>query len=109
MSTPYHSQSDGQTKVVKQYVETYLYYLAHKQPKLWSKYLPWAVYSFNTSFCTATGYTPFEIVYSCLLPLVLPYVSGEAKVADLETQLEGDALLQLIWNNLIKAQSRMNA
>lgn len=59
-STAYHPQTDGQTKVVNQSVETYLCCFAMGTPKQWSKWLPWAEFSYNTTHHTSTQVTPFE-------------------------------------------------
>lgn len=108
MSTAYHPQSNGQTEVMNRCLEDYLRCFAHEQPKTWSKYLCWAEYSYNTSFHTSAGVTPFKIVYGRDPPSFHPFVKGETNNAALEEQLlERDAMLEVIKGNLIKAQQRM--
>ncbi|GJV32190.1 retrotransposon-related protein [Tanacetum coccineum] len=44
MSTAYHTQADGQTKVVKKYVECYLRFMVDDRPKEWVQWIPLAEY-----------------------------------------------------------------
>ena len=36
-----------------------------KKYKDWSEYLPFALWRYRTIMCTATGQTPFSLVYGC--------------------------------------------
>ncbi|KAD4888403.1 hypothetical protein E3N88_20476 [Mikania micrantha] len=79
-----------------------------EQPRKWSSYLAWAEFSYNTGFHTATGTTPFSIVYGRPPPPLIPYVLGDTNNAELEQQLiERDDMLILIRANLTRAQDRM--
>ena len=42
-----------------------------KTYKDWSEYLPFALWGYRTITCTATGQTPFSLVYGCeaVLPI----------------------------------------
>ncbi|KAK9057995.1 hypothetical protein SSX86_022835 [Deinandra increscens subsp. villosa] len=107
-STAYHPQTDGQTEVLNRCLEAYLRCFASEQPTKWSVYLPWAEYSYNTGYHTATGTTPFSIVYGREPPSLFPYVAGETKNAELEQQLvDRDDMIKLLRQNLQKAQDRM--
>lgn len=57
--TAYHSQTDGQTKVVNRYVETYLRCFCNERPKKWQQWLGWAESWYNTMFHISIGITPF--------------------------------------------------
>ena len=63
MSTSYHPQTNGQTKVLNRCLVAYLRCFIHEQPIKWCFYLPWAEYSYNTGFHTSIGTTPFSVVY----------------------------------------------
>ena len=42
-----------------------------KTYKDWSEYLPFTLWGYRTTMCTATGQTPFSLVYGCeaVLPI----------------------------------------
>lgn len=63
MSTAHHPQSDGQTKRVNQCLEAYLRSMAFNEPKKWCSWLSMAEWWFNTSYHTATKFTPFQCLY----------------------------------------------
>lgn len=63
MSSAYHPQSDGQTELVNQCLETFLRCYAHACPEQWSSWLDLAEYWYNTSFHSAIGRSPFEVMY----------------------------------------------
>jgi hypothetical protein len=63
LSIAYHSQTDGQTKVVNKCLETYLRCFASEKKNQWAQWLPLAEWWYNTSYHIATCMTPFEAVY----------------------------------------------
>ncbi|GJT60682.1 ty3-gypsy retrotransposon protein [Tanacetum coccineum] len=107
-STAYHPQTDGQTEVVNRGLEQYLRAMVSDQPQHWVRLLPWAEYSYNTSFHSSIGMTPYQAVYGRVPPAIIPYPLGSSKVAAVEESLvERDALLRQLKHNLLVSKHRM--
>ena len=108
MSSSYHPQTDGQTERLNQCLETFLRCSVHACPKEWSKWLPLAEYWYNTTFHSALGTTPFQVLYGHPpRSLGLPDPSA-VTVTDLSAWLSERNLLQkLIQQQLLRAQQRM--
>jgi transposase InsO family protein len=77
LSTAYHPQTDGQTERLNQCMETYLRCFVHACPSKWIHWLPLAEFWYNSTFHSALGRTPFEVLYDyalvswvCLLKLL---------------------------------------
>ncbi|MCI53160.1 retrotransposable element Tf2 protein, partial [Trifolium medium] len=80
MSSSYHPQTDGQTEVMNRTIEQYLRAFVHDKPNLWSRYLPWAEYHYNTSVHAASGLTPFQVIYGKPPPSIPSYISGTSNI-----------------------------
>jgi len=108
MSSAYHPQTDGQTERLKQCLETYLRCLVQSCPSKWATWLPLAEFWYNTSFHSALGKTPFEVLYGHP-PSHFGIVSTDAcNVPDLQQWLiERSAMTELIQHNLQRAQQCM--
>jgi transposase InsO family protein len=63
ISSSYHPQIDGQIERLNQCLENYLRCSVHSCPKQWSKWLSMAEFWYNTSYHTALGRIPFEVLY----------------------------------------------
>ena len=63
LSSSYHPQTDGQTERVNQCLETFLRCFAHSCPSQCHRWLSLAEYWYNTSFHSALGKSPFEVLY----------------------------------------------
>lgn len=108
MSSAYHPQSDGQTEVVNKSLQQYLRCFAHQQPRLWGKYLHWAEWHYNTSIHTATGLTPYQVVFGKPPPTLQQYVSGSTANEALQAEFTSrDEILQILKKKLAKAQEAM--
>ncbi|QRW17328.1 Retrotransposable element Tf2 protein [Rhizoctonia solani] len=59
----YHPESDGQTERVNQFIEFYLRSYVAADHSDWVKWLPLAEYAYNNAKHSATGKTPFELIY----------------------------------------------
>ncbi|QRW26675.1 Retrotransposable element Tf2 protein [Rhizoctonia solani] len=62
-SSAYHLESDGQTERVNQFIEFYLRSYVAADHSDWASWLPLAEYAYNNARHSATGKTPFELVY----------------------------------------------
>lgn len=62
MSSSYQPQTDGQTKRLNQCMETYLRCMTQACPTKWSQWLPLAEFWYNTTFHSALGSSPFEVL-----------------------------------------------
>ncbi|XP_050249176.1 uncharacterized protein LOC126696484 [Quercus robur] len=108
MSSAYHPQSDGQTKVVNKSLEQCLRAFARDKPKQWVEWLPLAEFWLNTNYHTATKLTPFEALYGFQPPKLLNYIPGLTKAAVVEEYLQTrQQILSLLKTNLVAAQDRM--
>lgn len=110
MSSSYHPQTDGQTERLNQCLEAFLRCTVHSCPRQWTKWLPLAEYWYNTTYQSAIGRTPFEVLYGDQ-----PRHFGIARlqdciVPDLESWLkERNLLTLLIQQQLLRAQQRMKS
>ncbi|KAF8753823.1 hypothetical protein RHS01_06832 [Rhizoctonia solani] len=62
-SSAYHPESDRQTERVNQFIEFYLRSYVAADHLDWATWLPLAEYAYNNAKHSATGKTPFELVY----------------------------------------------
>jgi hypothetical protein len=63
MSTANHPQTDGQTERVNQCLEIFLSCFVHATPKKWSQWISLAKLCYNTTVHSATGFSPFLVLY----------------------------------------------
>ncbi|XP_026451326.1 uncharacterized protein LOC113351588 [Papaver somniferum] len=104
----YHPQSDGQIERTNACMEQYLRYMTGTTPKLWANWLPLAKWWFNTNFHTSLKMTPFHDLYGYLPPhLAFPFNSTTSVASVQEYLQERDHMLQLLKEDLLKAQDRM--
>ncbi|KAF8749427.1 hypothetical protein RHS01_10074 [Rhizoctonia solani] len=62
-SSAYHPESDGQTERVNQFIKFYLRLYVAADHLDWASWLPLAEYAYNNAKHSATGRTPFELVF----------------------------------------------
>jgi hypothetical protein len=108
MSSSYHPQSDGQTERLNQCLEGFLRCSVQSCPNKWSKWLPLAEFWYNTSYHTALGRTPFEVLYGHQ-PRHLGITNADVcHPTELEDWLSERQLLnEVIQQQLTRASHRM--
>jgi hypothetical protein len=108
LSSAFRPQTDGQSEVTNRVIVMYLCCLADDQSWSWLPWLLWAEYCFNTSYQTALGTTPFQVVYGQPPPPIVPFQSGATKVSAVDRQLwDHDTFLAEIREHLLQAHARM--
>nr|GMD47359.1 peroxidase 64 [Ipomoea batatas] len=86
----------------------YLRCMTSEQPKQWGRFLHWAEYWYNTSFQSAAGITPFQVVYGRVPPTLKQYLPGEFKVeAVAEEHNDRNEMLRQLRYHLENAQNKM--
>nr|GEU85265.1 hypothetical protein [Tanacetum cinerariifolium] len=75
LSTAYHPQSNGKTKVTNRVIKRILKRSVEYNPKDWSEKLNDALWAFMMACKTPTGCTPFRLVYrkACHLPVEIKH------------------------------------
>ncbi|KAL5779345.1 hypothetical protein ACOSQ2_010082 [Xanthoceras sorbifolium] len=108
MSSAYHPQTDGQSKVVNRCVKQYLRCFASQQPRKWTSFLPWAEYWYNTAYHASTGMTLFQALYGRLPPNISHYEVGSSTVNEVDQALlSRDVILKQLKTNLHVVVNRM--
>ncbi|MCI06617.1 transposon TF2-1 polyprotein, partial [Trifolium medium] len=101
MSSSYHPQTDGQTEVMNRTIEQYLRAFVHAKPSHWVSLLPWAEYHYNTSVHSASGFTPFQIMFGKSPPSVPAYINGSSSIDACDSVLTSrEEILALLRKNL---------
>ncbi|GJR81273.1 reverse transcriptase [Tanacetum coccineum] len=97
LSTAYHPQTHGQTKVVSKCLEYLLRCMTNEKPKEWAMWLSLAEFWYNTKFHTIIQTTPFEDVYGQTPRIHAPYVAGESVVEAVDKTLQaGEQALNML-------------
>ncbi|XP_017416580.1 uncharacterized protein LOC108327382 [Vigna angularis] len=87
MSTSFHPETDGQTKVLNRVLEQYLRSMVHNKPNDWEKYLGLVEWCYNTTIHSATGMSPFQVMYEKEPPSIPQYFAGSSSVDAVDSLL----------------------
>lgn len=75
---------------------------------MWTSYLPWVEYWYNTTYHISTGMTPFQALYGHLPPAITSYKDGLLAVHEVNKQLTThNELLLHLKRNLHNSINRM--
>jgi len=61
--TVYHHESNGALERSYRTLTEYLRHYVDEDQTNWDEWIPFAVFTYNTTSYTATGYIPFELMY----------------------------------------------
>jgi len=72
-TSAYHPESNGALEKSHRTLAEYFTHYINNDRTDWDEWLPYAMFTYNTTSHTATGFTPFELIYGhqATLPTVL--------------------------------------
>ncbi|WVZ01111.1 hypothetical protein V8G54_027180 [Vigna mungo] len=108
MSTSFHPETDGQTEVLNRVLEQYLRSMVHNKPNEWGKYLGLAEWCYNTTTHSATGMSPFKVMYGKEPPSIPQYLVGSSSMEAVDSLLSTrQDMLIALRQKLQKVQDQM--
>ena len=111
LSTSFHPQTDGQTKIVNKEVQKFLQIYCFEKQDQWANWLAIAQFSINSKKHTLTKVAPFEATWSYLSHMgIEPLPVNKAPAAkDFTSKMEGTLeSIRKKWEKA-KEQMRLNA
>ncbi|WVZ03423.1 hypothetical protein V8G54_024229 [Vigna mungo] len=108
MSTSFYPETDGQTEVLNRVLEQYLRSMVHNKPNEWGKYLGLAEWCDNTTTHSATGMSPFKVMYGKEPPSIPQYLVGSSWMEAVDSLLSTrQDMLIALRKKLQKVQDQM--
>jgi hypothetical protein len=109
-SSAYHPQTDGQSERTNQILEDMLRACALQEKLGWDKRLPYAKFSYNSSYQASLKMSLFQALYgrNCRTPLHWDQ-PGERQVFGLDILLEAEENVSMVRENLKTVQSRQRS
>lgn len=105
MSTAFHPQTDGQSEVVNKAIAMYFRCITGDKPHSWLEWILWAECCYNMAYHSALQTTPFQVVYGCPPPALVPYQPVSACTATVDELLqERDVFHNDVCDQLLQAQ-----
>ena len=77
LTTAYHLQADGQTKILNQTLEVALWAYINFDHNNWSELLSKIAFTYNNTPHSATGYVPAQLLYGFRPNELISYIQGE--------------------------------
>jgi len=110
LSSAYHPQTDGQTERTIQSLEDLLRVCVLEQGVSWVECLPLIEFTYNNSFHSSIGLTPFEALYGrkCRTPLCW-FESGESALLGPDVVQETTEKVKMIQEKMKASQSRQKS
>ncbi|GAU33071.1 hypothetical protein TSUD_152260 [Trifolium subterraneum] len=110
LSSAYHPQTDGQSERTIQSLEDLLRACVLEQGESWDSCLPLIEFTYNNSFHSSIGMSPFEALYGrrCRTPLCW-YESGETVVLGPDIVQETTEKIRMIQEKMKASQSRQKS
>ena len=107
LSTSFHPQMDGQTKIVNKEVQKFLQIYCFKKQDQWANWLAIAQFSINSKKHASTKVAPFKTTQSYVPHMgIEPLPVNKAPTTkDFTSEMEG--MLESVRKNLEKAKERM--
>ena len=107
MSTAFHPETDGQTERTIRTLEDLLRLCILDWNGLWDKFLPLIEFSYNNSYHSSIGMSPYEALYvrPCRTPVCWAEV-GERRMLGPEVVDEAAEKVRVIQENMKKVQDR---
>lgn len=98
-TTPYHPQSNGSIERYHRTLGQYIRAYVQKNQASWHKYLPFFVFSYNTTVHSTTGFAPHTLVFGFDLKIPI-------KTQVTRQSYDYDSYHHELWTQLREAQSR---
>jgi hypothetical protein len=110
LSSAYHPQTDGQSERTIQSLEDLLRACVLEQGTSWDSCLSLIEFTYNNSFHSSIGMTPFEALYGrrCRTPLCW-YETGESVILGPEIVQETSEKIKMIRKKMKVSQSRQKS
>lgn len=109
LTTPYHPQSN-QVERFHRSLSTYLKAFIQSEQEAWSRYLDYALFVYNNTFNSTTGFAPFELIYGraneipCeITSQKVPIYNYQNYVGELRSKLH--SMHQLAMDNILKRKN----
>jgi transposase InsO family protein len=110
-STAFHPESQGSIERSHRVLAKYLKHYVKQDQTNWDQWIPFATYAYNTTEHSATGFTPFELLFGhpSVLPSALkgppePQYNYDNYVSELRSRLQ--TVYQQAHTNLIVSKGK---